>query len=80
MVAGVRHPVSNELLKRNTVLENPVLGEKTSIEVCFIINLSRCYMQIWLGCTADRPVSDVREKHREIWGVDEVGIHIHLAG
>lgn len=80
MVAEVRHPVSNELLRRNTVLENPVLGKKTSTEVCFIVNLNRCYMQMWLGHAADRPVSDVWEKEREIWGVDEVGIHIHLAG
>lgn len=80
MVAGVRRPVSNELLKRNTVLENLVLGKKTSTEVCFIINLNRCYVQMWLGRAADRPASDVREKDREIWGVGEVGIHIHLAG
>lgn len=80
MVAEVRRPVSNELLKRNTGLENPILGKKTSAEVCFIINLNPCYVQMWLGCAADRPVSDVREKGREIWGVDEVGIHIHLAG
>lgn len=34
---------------------------------------------MWLGCAADRPVSDVPEKEREIWGVEEVGIYIHWA-
>lgn len=80
MVAEVRRPVSNELLKRNTGLENPVLGKETSAEVCFIMNQNRCYVQMWLGPAADRPASGVREKDGEIWGVDEVGIHIHLAG
>lgn len=53
--------------------------EKTSTEVCFIINLNSFYVQMWLGCAADRPVSDVPEKEREIWGVEEVGIYIHWA-
>lgn len=53
--------------------------EKTSTEVCFIINLNRFYVQTWLCCDADRLVSDVLEKEREIWGVEEVGIYIHLS-
>lgn len=53
--------------------------EKTSTEVCFIINLNSFYVQMWLGWAADRLVSDVPEKEREIWGVEEVVISIRLA-
>lgn len=53
--------------------------EKTSAEVCFVITLNRVYVQMWLGHTADRLVSVVLEKKREIWGMEEVGIYLRLA-
>jgi len=46
--------------------------------VCFIINLNSFYVQMWLASAADKLVSDVPEKEREIWGVEK-GIYIHLA-
>lgn len=53
--------------------------EKTSAEVCFVITLNRVYVQMWLGHTADRLVSVVLEKKREIWGMEEVGIYLPFA-